>query len=189
MKFNHKADYALQRQLLAHQDRLFASYSKLMMLRIDFAYLKEGDAFEFVDMHQIATDMTHLIEQVNELVGVVGFAWVLEYGKAHRFHIHAVFYINGQRYQRVWNFWQDIRAIWKAVTEGEGYAYHCTPQAHYRVQGERVIAHDDMRGRQGLQHVLKYLAKESQRTPRRVYQYSEVPEKQKGGRKRRVNSH
>ncbi|MDP4414737.1 hypothetical protein QR503_26560, partial [Escherichia coli] len=74
MKFNHKADYALQRQLLAHQDRLFASYSKLMMLRIDFAYLKEGDAFEFVDMHQIAADMTHLIEQVNELVGVVGFA-------------------------------------------------------------------------------------------------------------------
>ena len=60
---------------------------------------------------------------------------------------------------------------------------------HYRVQGERVIAHDDVRGRQGLQHVLKYLAKESQRTPRRVYQYSEVPEKQKGGRKRRVNSH
>ncbi len=40
IKFNHKPAPSLQRKLFNHQDGLFEYYSKLLMLRIDFAYRK-----------------------------------------------------------------------------------------------------------------------------------------------------
>lgn len=37
---NHKPDYSLQSVLFNHQDRLFDCHSKLLLLRVDFAYRK-----------------------------------------------------------------------------------------------------------------------------------------------------
>ncbi len=106
INFNHTPDYLLQYELLNHQDDLFEYYSKLLMLRIDFAYRKDSESFKYADIHQITSDMTLLIEQVKDISSIVGFAWVLEYGEQHRLHIHAAFYINGQRHQKVWSFWK-----------------------------------------------------------------------------------
>lgn len=186
IKFNHRSDHSLQRKLFNHQDGLFECYSKLMMLRIDFAYRKESESFEYADIHQITSEMTLLIEQVKDISGIVGFAWVLEYGEQHRLHIHAAFYINGQRHQKVWHFWQDIRDIWEKVTENEGYAHHCKPKEYYCVHGEQVICHLDVERRAGMRHILKYLAKQSQRTERRVYQVSDIPTATQRGRRRNV---
>ncbi|QCJ71566.1 hypothetical protein C9446_18015 [Providencia heimbachae] len=186
IKFNHTPDHSLQRKLFNHQDSLFECYSKLMMLRIDFAYRKESESFEYADIHQITSEITLLIEQVKDISGIVGSAWVLEYGEQHRLHIHAAFYINGQRHQKVWHFWQDIRDIWEKVTEDEGYAHHCEPKEYYCVHGEQVICHLDVERRTGMRHILKYLAKQSQRTERRVYQVSDIPEVKQRGRRRSV---
>ncbi|GAB1437297.1 inovirus-type Gp2 protein [Providencia sp.] len=184
INFNHTPDYLLQHDLLNHQDDLFEHYSKLLMLRIDFAYRKESDSFEYGDTHQITSEITLLIEQVKNISGAVGFAWVLEYGEQHRFHIHAAFYINGQRHRKVWHFWEDIRDIWEEVTEGEGYAYHCEPKPYYPVRGERVIKYSDEDGRSDMKYILSYLGKDSQRTERRIYQVSDIPTERQIGRKR-----
>ncbi|ENR5390302.1 hypothetical protein PWM41_001005 [Providencia rettgeri] len=186
INFNHTPDYSLQHELFNHQDKLFEYYSKLLMLRIDFAYRKDSKSFKYADTYQITADMTWLIEQVNGISGIVGFAWVLEYGEQHRLHIHAAFYINGQRHQKVWHFWQNIRDIWEKVTEDEGYAHHCEPKEYYCVHGEQVICHLDVERRAGMRHILKYLAKQSQRTKRRVYQVSDIPETKPRGRRRNV---
>ncbi|HGN1704581.1 TPA: hypothetical protein ACKRTE_000385 [Providencia rettgeri] len=186
IKFKHRPDHSLQRKLFNHQDGLFECYSKLMMLRIDFAYRKESESFEYADIHQITSEMTLLIEQVKDISGIVGFAWVLEYGEQHRLHIHAAFYINGQRHQYIWPFWEGIRDLWEAMTNGEGYAHRCEPKSHYRVRGEQTISHDDDKGRHGMKHILSYLGKENQRTERRVYQVSDIPEAKQRGRRRSI---
>lgn len=184
INFNHTPDYLLQHDLLNHQDDLFEHYSKLLMLRIDFAYRKASKSFKYADTYQITADMTWLIEQVNGISGIVGFAWVLEYGEKHRLHIHAAFYINGQLHRKVWRFWEYIRDIWEEVTEGEGYAHHCEPKPYYPVPGERVIEYSDEDGRSDMKYILSYLGKDSQRTERRIYQISDIPTARQIGRKR-----
>lgn len=184
INFNHTPDYLLQHELLNHQDDLFEHYSKLLMLRIDFAYRKDSKSFKYADIHQITSDMTLLIEQVKDISSIAGFAWVLEYGEQHRLHIHAAFYINGQRHQKVWRFWEGIRDIWEEVTEGEGYAHHCEPKPYYPVPGERVIEYSDEDGRSGMKYILSYLGKDSQRTERRIYQLRDIPTAKQIGRKR-----
>ncbi|WP_272691243.1 rolling circle replication-associated protein [Providencia sp. PROV132] len=184
INFNHKPDYLLQHNLFNHQDDLFEHYSKLLMLRIDFAYRKESDSFEYADTYQITANMISLIEQIKDISSIVGFVWVLEYGEQHRLHIHAAFYINGQRHQKVWSFWEGIRDIWDEVTEGEGYAHHCEPKPYYPVPGERVIEYFDEDGRSDMKYILSYLGKDSQRTERRIYQISDIPTARQIGRKR-----
>ncbi|WP_272671565.1 MULTISPECIES: hypothetical protein [Providencia] len=187
INFNHTPDYSLQHELFNHQDELFEYYSKLLMLRIDFAYRKDSKSFKYADTYQITADMTWLIEQVNGISGIVGFAWVLEYGEQHRYHIHAAFYINGQRHRKVWRFWEYISDIWEEVTEGEGYTHHCEPKPYYPVPGERVIEYSDEDGRSDMKYILSYLGKDSQRTERRIYQVSDIPTAKQIGRKRNKN--
>lgn len=184
INFNHAPDHQLQNTLFQHQDSLFERYSKLLMLRIDFAYRKDSEAFKFADTNNLAADMTWLTEQCREISGLVGYSWVMEDGEEHRLHVHAAFYINGQEHCKIWMFWEQIKHLWETVTQGEGYAHHCEPKAHYRIQGERVVAFSDTRGREGMQYILSYLAKQSQRTERPIYRLSTVPVPPRRGRPR-----
>lgn len=174
INFNHEPDYPLLNELFEHQDKLFEHYSKLLMLRIDFAYRKESETFKFADTNNLAADMTWLTERCREIPGLVGYSWVMEDGEEHRLHVHAAFYVNGQRHRKIWTFWERIKQLWEDITESEGYAHHCEPKRHYRVQGEKVVAFSDTRGREGMQYILSYLGKQSQRTERLIYQLSSV---------------
>ncbi|MEG0866485.1 MAG: hypothetical protein RSG77_05465 [Hafnia sp.] len=182
---NHKSHHFLQSVLFNHQDRLFDCHSKLLMLRVDFAYRKNSDAYAYGDIYQLAADMTWLTEQCAEISGLVGYSWVMEYGGEHHYHIHAAFYINGQSHRNVWRFWKAIQSRWEDITDGDGYAHRCEPKEHYRVRGERVINFSDRRGREGMQYILSYLGKQSQRTEREIYRVSAVPVPTGSGRRRK----
>lgn len=184
---NHAPDYLLQNELFNHQNQLFECYSKLLMLRVDFAYRQESDSFNAADVNQLVADMTWLTEQCTTLSGLVGYAWVLEYTEDHRYHVHAAFYLNGQRHRKVWCFWEAIRDLWEDITDGEGYVHRCEPKAYYRVRGECVVAFSDSRGRQGMTFILSYLGKQSQRTERRIYRVSAVPAPVASGRRRKAS--
>lgn len=182
---NHQPDSSLQNVLFSHQNQLFECYSKLLMLRVDFAYRQESESFNSADVNQLVADITWLTEQCTTLSGLVGYAWVLEYTEDHRYHIHAAFYLNGQRHRKVWCYWEVIQSLWEDITDGEGYAHRCEPKGHYRVRGERVVSFCDSRGREGMQYILSYLGKQSQRTERRIYRVSAVPAPAVSGRRRR----
>ncbi|EPL9180906.1 inovirus-type Gp2 protein [Serratia marcescens] len=182
---NHPADKSIQRILLTHQDALFERYSKLLMLRVDFAYRQSSLSFNFADEHQLAAEMTYLMEQCADIPGIVGSAWVMEYTEQHRFHVHAAFYIDGQRHRKVWLFWEQIKDIWESITKHEGYAHRCEPKPFYRVRGERVVAASDVQAREGMQYILSYMGKQEQRTERPIYQVSSVPVAVRRGRPRR----
>ncbi|WP_447088787.1 hypothetical protein ACOTR2_02010 [Enterobacter asburiae] len=183
----HQPDSSLQNVLFNHQNQLFSCYSKLLMLRVDFAYRQNSDSFNAADVNQLVADMTWLTEQSSSLSGLVGYAWVLEDGEAHRYHVHAAFYLNGQRHRKVWCFWEAIQSLWEDITDGEGYAHRCEPKGHYRVRGERVVSFSDSRGRHGMTYVLSYLGKQSQRTERRIYRVSVVPVPAVSGRRRKYS--
>ncbi|EPE4065227.1 rolling circle replication-associated protein [Enterobacter hormaechei] len=184
---NHQPDNSLQNILFNHQNQLFDCYSKLLMLRVDFAYRQNSDSFNTADVNQLVADITWLTEQSSALSGLVGYAWVLEYGEEHRYHVHAAFYLNGQRHRKVWCFWETIQSLWEDITDGEGYAHRCEPKGHYRVRGERVVSFSDSRGREGMQYILSYLGKQSQRTARRIYRVSAVPAPAVSGRRRKYS--
>jgi len=184
---NHVPDNTLQNVLFNHQNELFKRFSKLLMLRIDFAYRKNSESFKSADVNQLVADMVWLTEQSAYISGLVGYAWVLEYGEDHRYHIHAAFYINGQRHRKVWSFWEAIKALWEDITDEEGYAHRCEPKGHYRVRGERVVSFSDSRGREGMQYILSYLSKQAQKNRGVIYQLSDIPAAPAAGRRRNAS--
>lgn len=184
---NHAPDNTLQNVLFDHQKELFDRFSKLLMLRIDFAYRKDSESFKSADVNQLVADMIWLTEQSAQISGLVGYAWVLEYGEEHSYHIHAAFYINGQRHRKVWSFWKAIGALWEDITDGEGYTHRCEPKSHYCVRGERVVSFSDGKGREGMEFILSYLGKQSQRTVHRIYRVSTVPAPVVIGRRRKLS--
>lgn len=115
------------------------------------------------------------------------YAWVLEHTGQHSYHIHAAFYLNGQKHRQAWTVFEALRNTWKYVTRDEGHAYRCEPEEHYRVRGERVTAHDDTRGRKGMQYILSYLSKQAQKNRGVIYQLSEIPAAPAAGRRRNAS--
>lgn len=187
MKQNYRYthDKHLKTRLFNHLDNLFDNYSKILMLRIDLSYLKRSEAFSLQDEKEMAWQMTLLTEQLTTHTDIIGFAWVMECTELHGIHIHAAFYLDGQRHRKIWNTWQMINSLWMDITEEEGYTHRCAPQSHYRVRGEWVIRHDDRKGRNGMTYILSYLSKVDQKEGELIYQLSDIPERHRKGRPRR----
>lgn len=187
MKQNYRYTHNeyLKTRLSTHLDNLFDNYSKILMLRIDLAYLKNSEAFNTRDENEVAWQMTLLTEQLPGYIDIIGFAWVIEYTELHGVHIHAAFYLDGQRHRKVWSAWQTINSLWEDITAGEGYTHRCKPQSHYRVRGEWVISHDDVKGRRGMSYILSYLSKQEQKEDELIYRISDIPERPRKGRPRR----
>lgn len=191
MKQNHRYIHNtyLKTRLFTHLDTLFDNYAKILMLRVDLGYLQYSEAFSLQDEKEMAWQMTLLTEQLTIHTDVIGFAWVMENSEKHGIHIHATFYLDGQRHRKIWNTWQMINSLWIDITEREGYTHRCTPQSHYRVRGEWVIRHDDRRGRNGMNYILSYLSKVDQKEGGLIYQLSDIPERSRRGRPRRKSEY
>ncbi|MEH3399602.1 inovirus-type Gp2 protein [Enterobacter cloacae] len=177
----------LQRKLRHHQDQLFERYSKLLMLRVDFSYLQDSDSHGEGDIHSTVADITLLIQRSQDIKGLVGYAWVLEHTERHGFHIHAAFYLNGQKHRRAWTVYETLRDTWKYVTWGEGHTHRCEPREEYRARGEWVTPYDDIKGRKSMQYILSYLSKQEQKTLGVICQLSDIPAPPAAGRRRKVS--
>lgn len=178
---------ALNRKLRRHQDQLFERYSKLLMLRVDFSYLQDSDSHGEGDIHSTVADITLLIQRSQGIKGLVGYAWVLEHTERHGFHIHAAFYLNGQKHRRAWTVFEALRDTWKYVTWGEGHTHRCEPREEYRARGEWVTAYDDIKGRKSMQYILSYLSKQEQKTLGVICQLSDIPAPPAAGRRRKLS--
>ncbi|WP_183272676.1 inovirus-type Gp2 protein [Buttiauxella sp. A111] len=151
----------LNRHLRHHLTKLFARYSKLIMLRVDLSYQLDSHSRDEGDIHSTVADMALLLQRSYDINVLVGYAWVLEYTEGHGMHIHAAFYMNAQKHRKVWPVFEKLKDIWLEVTEGEDVAFRCAPQSYYKVQGECVTPYHDLQGRKGMQYILNYLGKQS----------------------------
>ncbi|SUB31425.1 Protein of uncharacterised function (DUF3296) [Yersinia pseudotuberculosis] len=180
--------YDINRKLLnnvnEYVDKLFEQYSKLLMLRVDLAYLKNSIEFKYQDTRGMSADVVQLLNNIQGVKGIVGHVWVMENTENHGLHIHMAIFFNGQIRNRVWTAFQEINYFWERVTKGNGYAHRCEPKKHYRVKGEQVINYHDKKGIVGMKYILSYLAKMSQKELGLIYRLSHVAEKPIRGRKR-----
>lgn len=177
----------LNRKLRRHQNQLFERYSKLLMLRVDFSYLQDSDSHGDGDIHSTVADITLMLQRSGDINGLVGYAWVLEQTEQHGYHIHAAFYLNGQKHRQVWTVFEALRDTWKYVTWEEGHAHRCEPKEHYKVRGEWVTAYDDIKGRKNMRYILSYLSKQEQKTLGVICQLSDIPAPPAAGRRRKVS--
>ncbi|AYW92009.1 YagK/YfjJ domain-containing protein [Yersinia pseudotuberculosis] len=177
-------DVTLQRNINNHLDQLFKNHSKILMLRVDFAYRKDSHEFSCQDIHGITADMVQLLIEIKNIKGLSGYIWVLEQTQTHGLHIHAAFYLNGQIRSKVWPTFAEICNRWEVITRGEGYAHRCEPKEHYFIRGEQIIDYRNHKGIAGMKYILSYLAKQNQKENGRVYGVSSLPERSVRGRRR-----
>ena len=182
---NYSTCPELEGQLHDHVDSLFSRYSKLILLRIDFAYLKESAAFTHQDIHGLCADMVQLEHRLAGINGIAGYAWVAEYGADHRYHAHCAIFINAQLRNKAWPVFQEIVAHWESLTKNEGYAHRCAPQPHYKVRSEEMTEYNDDVGINAMKYILSYMAKTVQKPDGIHCRFSAIPARSRSGRPRK----
>jgi len=182
---NHPTYPELESHLHHHVDDLFRRYSKLILLRIDFAYLSHSSEFILQDVHGLCADMVQLESRLADINGIAGYIWVAEYGTNHRYHAHCAIFINGQLRNKTWPIFLEIEKQWKSVTENEGYAHRCTPQRHYRVRSEELTEYDNEMGVKAMKYILSYMAKTEQKPDGVHSRCSSIPDRSRRGRPRK----
>jgi len=175
----------LESKLRRHVDNLFMRYSKLILLRIDFAYLKHSPEFTQQDIHGLCADMAQLDNWLTEKNSIAGYAWVAEYGLYHRYHSHCAIFINAQLRNKAWPVFLEIEAQWKSITDNEGYAHRCAPQPHYKVRSEAMTEYNDDIGTNAMKYILSYMAKTAQKPDGIHYRFSTIPARSRSGRPRK----
>lgn len=93
---NYETYPELEYKLHRHVDNLFIRYSKLILLRIDFAYRKHSPEFTRQDIHGLCADMVQLENRLADIRGIAGYVWVAEYGAEYLYHVHCAIFINAQ---------------------------------------------------------------------------------------------
>lgn len=182
---NHPTYPELESKLHRHVDELFIKYSKLILLRIDFAYLKYSAAFTHQDIHGLCADMVQLEHRLTGMNGIAGYTWVAEYGADHRYHAHCAIFINAQLRNKAWPVFQEIETRWKSITDNEGYAHRCTPQSHYKFRSEEMTEYNDDMGINAMKYILSYLAKTAQKPDGIHCRFSVIPARSRSGRPRK----
>lgn len=140
---------------------LFACYSRLVVLRLDFSYHSEA-SFETAQEHfqQLLNNARHK----SFFDGLVGRITKIEYGLKKQIHLHTVWFFNGHirkgsshvdLARRIGEYWCNN------ITHGEGTCHNCNKNKDkYRYEGIGLIAAWDMEKRNNLlSYVVKYLCK------------------------------
>lgn len=146
--------------LLSYIDSLFARYSRLLVLRVDFSYGK--GKLEIEDYSQpndrldalcVVTEqiVQHRIELIDYLknkcpeLGMVGYVWKLEYGREKGHHYHMMFFLDGAKVRqdiviakRIGEYWNNV------ITQGKGLYYNCNGNKDgYKHCGVGMISYNE----------------------------------------------
>ncbi|WLG78936.1 inovirus-type Gp2 protein [Pseudomonas sp. FP1911] len=163
-------------ELLKYIDALFARYSRLLVLRIDFSYGK--GKLEVEDFSE-PRDRLSLLNLVSEKIvkhraglisylknkcpglGMVGYVWKLEYGREKGHHYHMMFFLDGAKVRqdivvakRIGEYWNNV------VTQGKGLYYNCNGDKNkYKYCGVGMINYSDAEALHNLKRAAVYLTK------------------------------
>lgn len=166
------------RSAKAYLDKLFSTFSRLMVVRVDL-YPKKFDANLLLNCPEKAAQMAganpdKVIADVERLLNnrrhnklfehCVGYIVKIEYGRYRGWHAHAIFFYDGHLVQNdsfysiaIGNYWTDV------ITNGEGAFWACNrakSMTRYAVVGIGLIDHSDVTKRGVLVDVVvSYLAK------------------------------
>jgi len=175
-----------KQSLLRYIESLFECRSRLLVLRMDFSYQKDGGGFfttsedERIDLI-FGTKNTNLLEkwsievreQRDQLIkklkkkykkDLVGYVWKLEYGADKAFHYHMIFFLDESKHHQDVRIAESIGEMWKhEVTQGKGIYWNCNAKKKHFEKNKRIatgkIKHDDHELRENLNIMASYLTK------------------------------
>jgi hypothetical protein len=165
-------------------DSLFETYSRLIIVRVDFYYL-----FPFaheLTIEEAQKDRERFLNnrRNNQLFEhLAGYIWKLEDGEEKGLHFHFIFFIDGS-YKENASFYADkYGKYWaETITKGRGYYHNChTSNTNYKRYCIGAINHYEADKRANLKGgLLKYITKTSQHVRVigcRVFGHGEIPRK------------
>ncbi|USV58780.1 YagK/YfjJ domain-containing protein [Aeromonas encheleia] len=142
-------------------DGLFARYARLLVIRVDLAFLEaERDSVSLQDMVKYREQLLGDRRNSAFLKDAVGYAWSLEYAEKTGYHYHLVCFYDGSKHREDITIGFGIGEQWEAITQGKGRFYVCNAQKPgYRFCGIGAVDyHDDIK-REYLRKALAYLTK------------------------------
>lgn len=138
---NHKS-------LTDYINTLFAHYARLVVIRLDLAYI--NDVKNLVTIDVAKAHRKKLLDNIRHkptiFHDIVGYAWGLEYGiEKGGYHHHFFFFFNGEHRQQDMNIAEAIGDYWRdVITDGKGRYYNCNKEKFkYRYLGIGVINNFD----------------------------------------------
>lgn len=146
-----------------HLDEMFNRYSRILAVRIDFGWRKNSVRYQKQSIDVMAKDMHRLINEIKANKSITGYYWVIECSSDKGLHVHAVFYLNGQKHNNPYMLVRMIGDEWAACTDNEGYFHHCKNKREFVASVERVVDHRNPEDINNLRYIISYLAKNSQK--------------------------
>lgn len=160
-------------------NQYFAKFSKLLVIRIDFAFtppLENLSNFcpdEFQHPFHSEVTLQSLKQQIKRLLDnrrhnkilrpIQGYILKFEHGLKKGFHVHAMFFMNGNLHQNDSYFAHEITKYWKKLTDGKGCTYNChMAKDKYKTICMGIIDYTDAAKRKALDDCVNYFCKEEQ---------------------------
>lgn len=151
--------------LQKYVDDLFDRYSRMLILRIDFAY-KEEFSREVNDL-AVSNHRENFLNNMrsNSLFeNLLGYIWKLEYGEDKGYHFHFAFFFDGAKVRQDAYLASKIGKYWQEnITKGHGTHFNCNrSKSLYKRLGIGMVSHYDTKKREDLMFALSYLTKKEQ---------------------------
>lgn len=144
--------------IYSYISHLFDRYSRLLVVRVDFHYLKV--VAKEIPLEHVVTHREQFIRAVKkQFEHLTGLCWKLEYGEDRAFHYHMVFFFNGAHQQQDITIGRRLGELWQGITDGQGTYYNCNrDKDKYRESYlGQVIYHDNVK--RNAMRYLEYLVK------------------------------
>lgn len=120
---------------------LFEKYSKINVLRLDFALKPEPNVLSgsklinlehtFHSVHNLEYMKSKIAQLLRNkrhnhiLDQVIGYILKFEHGHRKGFHVHALFFLDGNKHNKDGYFASEIAKYWLKLTENRGCTYNC----------------------------------------------------------------
>lgn len=142
-------------------DALFARYARLLVIRVDLAFLEaERDSVSLQDVVKYREQLLGDRRNSAFLKDAVGYAWSLEYAEKTGYHYHLVCFYDGSKHREDITIGLGIGEQWKTITQGKGRVYVCNTQKEfYRFCGIGAVDYHDGTKREYVRKALAYLTK------------------------------
>lgn len=175
-------------------NKLRVKYSKLLVLRLDFAIAKNSRNFP-EDLNLIRNMFKKFLKSrfsINQRP--IGYIWKLEYGVDKGYHYHTIFFLDGNKHQKDEIIADQFGKEWVQLTEAKGSYYSCNgSKERYKHLAIGMLHHDDEKTHSALESlVIKYFTKDKQHafipsgSRLKTFGTSQMPaSKRKSGRPRR----
>ena len=157
------------KSLVDYINGLFERYPRLLVLRVDFGYEKDGLPWlgheGYVKYPEIKENRERFFSnrRMNkDFKHMVGYAWKIEFGIRKGFHLHTLLFFNADRVSKDVYKAMQIGKYWNTtITKGTGTFYSCNAvKNEYINLGIGLIRREDGKLRENLLvHVAQYLTK------------------------------